>query len=75
MYLHFHVHFIRLKEEQLGKREHLLRFCNGDFTWRIQSFGSEYQRMRRNSGAMLYSHGFYTSPFGYKVNIKLMSLS
>jgi len=50
------------------REEQLLRFCNGSFTWKIDNF---YDRLKQNT---LYSNGFYTSPFGYKVELTTFAM-
>ena len=47
--------------EMLGKT------CNGKFVWKIVNFSDQYQKMLQNNQYVIYSHPFYTSPFGYKV--------
>ena len=49
--------------EMLGK------MCNGKFVWKINHFSEQYEHMLRNKQYVIYSHPFYTSPFGYKVII------
>ena len=48
--------------EMLGKT------CNGKFVWKIVNFSDQYQKMLQNNQYVIYSHPFYTSPFGYKVH-------
>ena len=47
--------------------EILWKMCNGKFVWKIKHFSEQYQQMLRNNQYVIYSHPFYTSPFGYKV--------
>ena len=47
--------------------EMLGRSCNGKFVWKVKQFSEQCQKMRRDNQYVIYSHPFYTSPFGYKV--------
>ena len=53
------------KEEE--RWEMLGKICNGKFVWKIVNFTEQYQKMLQNNQYVIYSHSFYTSPFGYKV--------
>ena len=53
------------KEEE--RWEILGKSCHGKFVWKIKRFSEQYQKMLANSQYVIYSHPFYTSPFGYKV--------
>ena len=53
------------KEEE--RWEMLGKICNGKFVWKIVNFSEQYQKMLQNNQYVIYSHSFYTSPFGYKV--------
>ena len=53
------------REEE--KWEHLGRNCNGKFVWRINNFAEFHSKMRLNHSFVIYSRGFYTAPFAYKV--------
>ena len=55
------------KEEE--RWEMLGKSCNGKFVWKIKRFSEQYQKMLTNNQYVIYSHPFYTSPFGYKVNL------
>ena len=57
----------RSKEEE--KWDVLGKVCNGKFVWKITNFSEQYQKMLQNNQFVIYSHPFYTSPFGYKVKI------
>ncbi len=46
------------------------RYCNGNFVWRIPSFSDVHEQMRHSHSFVLYSSGFYTSPFGYKLCLR-----
>ena len=54
------------KEDE--KWEMIGRNCHGKFVWKINPFSEFHERMRHNHSFVLYSRGFYTSPFGYKVS-------
>ena len=53
------------KEEE--KWDVLGKVCNGKFVWKITNFSEQIQKMLQNNQFVIYSHPFYTSPFGYKV--------
>lgn len=46
------------------------RYCNGAFTWRISNFSDLHQKMRTCHSFVVYSHGFYSSVFGYKMCLR-----
>ncbi|XP_018319661.1 TNF receptor-associated factor 6 [Agrilus planipennis] len=47
------------------------KFCFGSFLWPVADFKTKITRMSNNSHMMCYSPGFQTSPFGYKLCIRL----
>ena len=53
--------------DEEDKWEILGRSCNGKFVWKIMHFEEQRQKMLQNNQYVIYSHPFYTSPFGYKV--------
>lgn len=60
--------FARRPEAEDERRwETVGRACNGRFVWKIPGFSGFLEKMRHNHAFVLYSRGFYTSPFGYKV--------
>ena len=62
----------RSKDEE--KWDVLGKVCNGKFVWKITNFSEQYQKMLQNNQFVIYSHPFYTSPFGYKVIIQNLRL-
>jgi len=46
------------------------RYCNGAFTWKMHNFSSLHQKMRMCHSFVVYSHGFYSSVFGYKMCLR-----
>ena len=52
------------------KWEHIGRNCHGKFVWKISHFSDFHNKMRLNHSFVLYSRGFYTNPFGYKVLLR-----
>ncbi|XP_047989460.1 TNF receptor-associated factor 4-like [Leguminivora glycinivorella] len=50
--------------------EMLLRYCMGNFIWRIDNFKARLDAMV-NQSKMVYSPGFYTSPNGYRFCVRL----
>ena len=52
------------------KWEHIGRNCQGKFVWKISHFSDFHNKMRLNHSFVLYSRGFYTNPFGYKVLLR-----
>merc|ERR1712122_345782 len=56
------------KDEE--KWEVLGKVCNGKFVWKITNFSEKYQKMLQNNQFVIYSHPFYTSPFGYKMCLR-----
>lgn len=46
------------------------RYCGGNFIWRIKNFSSLLQRMKNCEGYVVYSHGFYSEVFGYKMCLR-----
>jgi len=58
----------RSKDEE--KWDVLGKVCNGKFVWKITNFSEQYQKMLQNNQFVIYSHPFYTSPFGYKMCLR-----
>ena len=58
--------------EQLEKDKEAIcyRYVNGDFLWKIKEFSLYYQKLRSNHNFVIYSKGFYTSQYGYKVCLR-----
>lgn len=52
------------------KEELLNRHSNGQFVWRIKRFSDYHQKLRSNHNFIIYSKGFYTSFYGYKVCLR-----
>lgn len=44
----------------------ILRYCMGNYLWKIDNFKAKLDDMLKNHSKMLYSPGFYTSPNGYR---------
>ena len=44
----------------------LLRYCMGNYVWKIDNFKARLDAMLIDHYKMLYSPGFYTSPNGYR---------
>lgn len=67
---------LEIVNEQLNKKlqvklsEDIGRYCHGKYVWTIKDFNREYNKLKSNNCAVLYSPGFYTSPFGYKVCLR-----
>ena len=58
-------------EVMRADREDLLnRHSNGHFVWRIKNFSNYHQKLRNNHNFLIYSKGFYTSFYGYKVCLR-----
>lgn len=51
--------------------EMLLRYCMGNYVWRIDNFKTRLDAMLKDHYKMLYSPGFYTSPNGYRFCVRL----
>ncbi|KAL4704135.1 hypothetical protein ACJJTC_003420 [Scirpophaga incertulas] len=49
----------------------LLRYCMGNYVWRIDNFKTRVDLMLKANYKMLYSPGFYTSPNGYRFCVRL----
>ncbi|RVE43117.1 hypothetical protein evm_012233 [Chilo suppressalis] len=49
----------------------LLRYCMGNYVWRIDNFQARLDAMLKDHYKMLYSPGFYTSPNGYRFCVRL----
>ena len=52
------------------KQELTNRHANGEFLWRINNFSNYHQKLRNNHNFLIYSKGFYTSYYGYKVCLR-----
>lgn len=48
----------------------LLRYCAGNYVWRVDNFQQRLDAMLKDNYKMLYSPGFYTSPNGYRLDIE-----
>lgn len=46
------------------------RHCNGLYVWKVSNFRRRCLDMRRNPNRWLYSPGFYTDTFGYKIFLR-----
>jgi len=54
--------------EQISSQYRLSnRFCNGTYVWYLTDFKSKINAMRNHQCQMIYSPGFYTSYYGYKI--------
>ncbi|KAI5641890.1 zinc finger, c3HC4 type (RING finger) domain-containing protein [Phthorimaea operculella] len=51
--------------------EMLLRYCMGNYIWRVDNFKARCEAMMKDHFKMLYSPGFYTSPNGYRFCVRL----
>ncbi|VVC92269.1 unnamed protein product [Leptidea sinapis] len=49
----------------------LLRYCMGNYIWKIDNFQARLDAMLKDHYKMLYSPGFYTSPNGYRFCVRL----
>nr|XP_026491394.1 TNF receptor-associated factor 4 [Vanessa tameamea] len=49
----------------------LLRYCMGNYIWKIDNFKTRLDAMLKDHFKMLYSPGFYTSPNGYRFCVRL----
>ncbi|XP_072941529.1 TNF receptor-associated factor 6-like isoform X2 [Epargyreus clarus] len=49
----------------------LLRYCMGNYIWKIDNFNARLNAMLKDHCKMLYSPGFYTSPNGYRFCVRL----
>ncbi|KPJ10525.1 TNF receptor-associated factor 6 [Papilio machaon] len=49
----------------------LLRYCAGNYIWRVDNFQQRLDAMLKDNYKMLYSPGFYTSPNGYRFCVRL----
>ncbi|CAH2243579.1 TNF receptor-associated factor 6-like [Pararge aegeria] len=49
----------------------LLRYCMGNYMWKIDNFKARCDAMLKDHFKMLYSPGFYTSPNGYRFCVRL----
>ena len=55
---------------KIEKEEILNRSMNGEYVWKIKDFSSYHQKMRNSHNFVIYSKGFYTSYYGYKVCLR-----
>ena len=55
---------------KIEKEEILNRSLNGEYVWRIKDFSGYHQKMRNSHNFVIYSKGFYTSYYGYKVCLR-----
>lgn len=53
-----------LEDEEVG------RYCQGKYVWTISDFSVHHDKMRRNRSFVIYSRGFYTGVFGYKLCLR-----
>jgi len=61
----------QLVKTQLTSAEDLAgRYCNGSFVWKIRNFSEIHQKMRNCHSFVIYSKGFYSSVFGYKMCLR-----
>ena len=61
----------QLVRTQLSQEDDLTgRYCNGSFVWKIRNFSEIHQKMRNCHSFVVYSKGFYTSVFGYKMCLR-----
>jgi len=60
-----HLEKLQVENESLA-----LRNLNGEFLWKIKEFSSYHQKLRNNHNFVIYSKGFYTSHYGYKVCLR-----
>lgn len=65
---------LKTTESQLAKTssspEDLGRHCHGRFVWRITDFPEFHDQMRNRHSFVIYSRGFYTSTFGYRLCLR-----
>ncbi|XP_032668240.1 TNF receptor-associated factor 6 isoform X3 [Odontomachus brunneus] len=54
-----------------NQEEMCLRNCNGVYIWRLKSFQEKLTAMINDPLKMFYSPGFYTSPNGYKICVRI----
>ena len=55
---------------KIEKEEILNRSLNGEYVWKIKDFSSYHTKMRNSHNFVIYSKGFYTSNYGYKVCLR-----
>ena len=60
----------QVEKLKFEKEETFSKSLNGEFVWRIKDFNSIYQKLRHNHNFVIYSKGFYTSCYGYKVCLR-----
>nr|XP_013190098.1 unnamed protein product [Amyelois transitella] len=52
-------------------KHNTVRYCMGNYIWKIDNFGARLDQMLKNHNNMLYSPAFYTSPNGYRFCVRL----
>lgn len=64
------MHNLMLKQEikLLQQEGHL---CNGVYIWKIESLFKCYQDAISGTNTVMYSPGFYTNPYGYKLCLRI----
>jgi len=61
----------QMARTQLSQQEDFTgRYCNGSFVWKIRNFSEIHQKMRSCHSYVVYSKGFYSSVFGYKMCLR-----
>ena len=60
----------QIESLKADKEEILHRNSNGEFVWKIKDFSSYHQKLRNSHSFVIYSKGFYTSYYGYKVCLR-----
>ncbi|CAB4057114.1 TRAF6 [Lepeophtheirus salmonis] len=60
----------KLKKVMCSEFEAQGRYCNGKFVWKLLDFPELHKKMRTDCHFVVYSKGFYTSVFGYKVCLR-----
>ncbi|XP_053600285.1 TNF receptor-associated factor 6 isoform X2 [Plodia interpunctella] len=48
-----------------------VRYCMGNYIWKIDNFSARLEQMLKNHNSMLYSPAFYTTPNGYRFCVRL----
>ena len=46
-------------------------FCNGVYIWKVENYAAKRREAQNGGNAVLHSRGFYTSPYGYKLCVRL----
>lgn len=55
--------------DQLTNFQH--KYCNGTYIWYFNDFKNKIRAMKENPRIIHYSPGFFTSPYGYKMCIRI----